>query len=158
MRNNSIIGILIFMLMITAPLLTFADPVIDDSKNAQYLFTLASKSGTFEKDILTLKGVPLVVYFSDRPVRKSGHISLEEFIQMWDQGVDSFRDNPPNAELALFDKKRDEHAVVVLRNPKVAGNTISFEVEVIGETVPEKFEHSTLFIDVGIGMSGAGTL
>ena len=52
--------------------LVFAEHVIDNSKEPQYLFTLASKSGTFEGDILTLKGIPLVVYFSDRPVRVAG--------------------------------------------------------------------------------------
>jgi len=38
--------------------LVFAENVIDDSKNPQYLFTLAGKLGTFEGDTLTLKGVP----------------------------------------------------------------------------------------------------
>ncbi|TDI91159.1 MAG: hypothetical protein E2O72_02580, partial [Candidatus Dadabacteria bacterium] len=71
MRLSTIVGIFTVMLTLL-PGLVFAEHVIDDSKNPRYLFTLASASGTFEGDTLTLKGVPLVVYFSDRPVRVAG--------------------------------------------------------------------------------------
>jgi len=154
MRYATIVGIFAVMLTLV-PGLVFAENVIDDSKNPQYLFTLASKSGTFEGDTLTLKGIPLVVYFSDRPVRVAGHITLEKFAGMWDNGVDNFKDNPPNAELAIYDKKGDKHAVLIISRPEVKGDTISFNVRLIDESIPETFGHSTLFID--IGMSGRGT-
>ncbi len=154
MRYSTIVGILIVMLTLITGLV-FAEHVIDDSKEPQYLFTLASKSGTFEGDTLTLKGIPLVVYFSDRPVRVAGHITLEKFVGMWDKGVDNFKDNPPNAELAIYDKKGDKHAVLIISRPEVKGDTISFKVRLIGESIPKSLGHSTLFID--IGMSGKGT-
>jgi hypothetical protein len=156
MRLATIVGIFTVMLMLVSGLV-FAENVIDDSKNPQYLFTLASKSGTFEGDILTLKGIPLVVYFSDRPVRVAGHITLEKFAGMWNKGVNSFKADPPNAELAIYDKKRDKHAVLIISRPEVKGDTISFKVRLISESIPKSLGHSTLFIDIGIGMSGKGT-
>ncbi len=146
MRHTSIVGIFAVMLTLVTGLV-FAENVIDDSKNPQYLFTLASKSGTFEGNTLTLNGVPLVVYFSDRPVRVAGHITLEKFIGMWDKGIDNFKNNPPNAELAIYDKTGDKHAVLVVSKPEVKGDAISLKVELISEKMPASFGHSTLFID-----------
>jgi len=153
MRYVSIVGIFTVMLTLISGLV-FADNVIDDSKNPQYLFTLASKSGTFEGDTLTLKGVPLVVYFSDRPVRVSGHITLEKFLWLWDKGVDNFKNNPPNAELAIYEESGDKHAVLIISKPEINGGAVSFKVKLIGESIPKSFGHSTLFIDFwGTGWS-----
>lgn len=127
----------------------FAKNIIDDSKPPQYLFTLAANSGSFEGDILTLKDVPLVVYFTDRPVRQSGHISLEKFIGMWDKGADNFEEVPPTAQLSVYVEDRDKHDVLIISSPKVKGDTISFNVKELeeGDSIPKSFGHSTLFID-----------
>ena len=58
-----------------------ADHAIDDSKNPGYLFVISASSGSHDGDKLTLKGVPSVLYFADRPERKAGHVSVEEFIE-----------------------------------------------------------------------------
>lgn len=146
MRFSTIVRIFAVMLTLV-PGLVLAENIIDDSKQPQYLFTLASNSGTFEGDTITLKGVPLVVYFSDRPYRISGHISLEKFVGMWDKGVDNFKNDPPNAELAIYNKKGDKHAVLIISRPKVKVDTISFKVQLISESIPKSFGHSTLFVD-----------
>jgi len=146
MRFSTIVGIFTVVLTLVTGLV-FAEHVIDDSKNPRYLFTLASNSGTFEGGILTLKGIPLVVYFSDRPVRVAGHITLEKFAGMWDEGVDSLKEDPPNAELAIYDKKGDKHAILIISRPEVKGDTISFKVRLIGESIPKSLGHSTLFVD-----------
>ena len=148
MRFSTIVGIFTVMLMLVTGLV-FAEHVIDNSKEPQYLFTLASKSGTFEGDILTLKGIPLVVYFSDRPVRVAGHITLEKFAGMWDKGVNSFKADPPNAELAIYDKKGDKHAVLIISRPEIKEDTISFKVRLISGSIPKSLGHSALFVDGG---------
>jgi hypothetical protein len=148
MRNTAIVGIFTVMLTLISGLV-FAENVIDDSKNPQYLFTLACKSGTFERDTLTLKGIPLVVYFSDRPVRVAGHITLEKFAGMWDKGVNSFKADPPNAELAIYDKKGDKHTILIISRPEIKKDTISFKVRLISGSIPKSLGHSTLFVDGG---------
>ena len=109
--------ILIAMILSIGALFAQGEHVIDDSKNPEYLFSLASMSGAIEGNTLTLKGVPLVVYFSDRPVRVSGHISLEKIIGLWKKGEDNFKADPPNAELAIYDESGDKHAVLIISSP-----------------------------------------
>ena len=65
--------------------------VVDDARNPGYLYVISGTSGSLEGDKLTLNGVPSVIYFSDRPARIAGHMSLSSFIKMWNKGSDSFR-------------------------------------------------------------------
>jgi len=71
MRHATIVGIFTVMLTLV-PGLVFAENIIDDSKEPSYLFVLIATSGSLKGDTLTLKGVPNVIYFSDRPARKAG--------------------------------------------------------------------------------------
>ncbi len=80
MRFLTIVGIFTVMLTLVTGLV-FAEHVIDDSKNTGYLFVLSATSGSLKGDTLTLNGVPNVIYFTDRPARKVGHISVSEFIE-----------------------------------------------------------------------------
>ena len=80
---------------------------------------------------LTLKGVsPTTLFFSDRPVRIAGHYRTEEYLQFWKAGPDSFLKDPPNATLSVFEKGKDELAdvVVTLRNPRVSGNDLTYDI------------------------------
>jgi hypothetical protein len=81
-----------------------ANPVINEADAPKFLYTMSAKSGTFENGRLTLKDVPLVVYFSARPVRISGQLSIQVFEQGWNKGKDSFRADPPNATLSILGK------------------------------------------------------
>ncbi len=64
------------MMLTLLPGLVFAEHVIEDSKNTDYLFVISGTSGSLDGDTLTLNGVPNVIYFSDRPARKTGHLSV----------------------------------------------------------------------------------
>jgi hypothetical protein len=100
---------------------------------------------------LTLKGVsPTTLFFSDRPVRIAGHYRTEEYLQFWKAGPDSFLKDPPNATLSVFEKGKDElsDVVVTLRNPRVSGNDLSYEVVVISGTLPRGGGPASLFIDI----------
>ncbi len=126
-----------------------ANPVINEVDVPKFLYALSAKSGTFENGRLTLKDVPLVVYFSDRPARLSGMLSIEVFAQGWDKGSDSFRADPPNATLSILGKDGANNIVVELSNPdvKVKEGSISFKVRVLQGEMPKSFGNSTLFID-----------
>lgn len=126
-----------------------ANPVINEADAPKFLYTMSAKSGTFENGRLTLKDVPLVVYFADRPHRLSGMLSIEVFAQGWDKGSDSFRADPPNATLSILGKDGANNVVVELSEPdvKVKEGSISFKVRVLDGELPASFEHSTLFID-----------
>jgi hypothetical protein len=101
---------------------------------------------------LTLKGVsPTTLFFSDRPVRIAGHYRTDEYLQFWKAGPDSFLKDPPNATLSVFEKGKDELAdvVVTLRNPRVSGNDLTYDITVISGTLPRPgMGPASLFIDI----------
>jgi hypothetical protein len=101
---------------------------------------------------LTLKGLsPTTLFFSDRPVRIAGHYRTEEYLRFWKDGPDSFLKDPPNATLSVFEKGRDElsDVVVTLRNPRVSGNDLTYDVVVVSGTLPKTgVGPASLFIDI----------
>jgi len=147
MRHATIVGIFTVMLTLL-PGLVFAEHVIDDSKNTGYLFVISGTSGSLDGDKLTLNGVPNVIYFSDRPARKAGHMSLSEFIKMWNKGSDSFKADPPNATLSVLKKEGANNVVVELMSVVQKSDSVIFKVAVLEGTTPASFYMSTLFIDV----------
>jgi hypothetical protein len=101
---------------------------------------------------LTLKNFsPTTLFFSDRPVRIAGHYRTDEYLQFWKAGPDSFLKDPPNATLSVFQKGKDElsDVVVTLRNPRVSGNDITYDITVISGTLPPAGAGpASLFIDI----------
>jgi hypothetical protein len=122
----------------------------------QLLFVQNSTGVVVDKAgrVLTLKGLsPTTLYFSDRPVRLAGHYRTDEYLKFWKQGPDSFLKDPPNATLSVFQKGNEDllDVVVTLRNPRLKGNDLSYDVTVINGQLPKAGGPATLFIDI-IGM------
>lgn len=133
-----------------------------------YLFTQSAREASIEKSqtqnnfyTLTLKQVnDHVTYFSERPARKTGVMSIEKFLRLWEQkGTQSFRKDPPNAELHLTyigpDKvEKTQEFAVELTDPnynKMAGS-LSYQIKLLtGNTIsfPQQghYKNVTLFID-----------
>jgi len=126
----------------------YSQHVIDEGKKPQYLFVLSAKSGSFDGKTVTLNDVPAVIYFSDRPNRIAGHVSLKKFVAGWAKGSDSFKADPPNATLSVLDEKGNKNAVVELSNPKVKGNSITFKVRLLEGKISKSFSASSFFIDM----------
>jgi len=101
---------------------------------------------------LTLKSVsPTTLFFSDRPVRIAGHYRTSEYLEFWKNGPDSFLKDPPNATLSVFQTGKDElsDVVVTLRNPRVSGADLTYDIAVISGTLPPAGAGpASLFIDI----------
>jgi hypothetical protein len=101
---------------------------------------------------LTLKGVgPTTLFFADRPLRIAGHYRMAEYLDFWKAGPESFHKDPPNATLSTFQKGRDDlsEVVVTLRNPRLSGNDLTYDVTVIsGKLPPRDAGPASLFIDI----------
>ena len=101
---------------------------------------------------LTLKGIaPTTLFFSDRPVRIAGHYRMDEYLDFWKAGPDSFLKDPPNATLSAFQKGKEElsDVVVTLRNPRVSGSDLSYDITVVSGTLPPAGAGPvSLFIDI----------
>jgi hypothetical protein len=97
------------------------------------LFVLNSRGATLQGDTLTLTGVsPSSIIFADRPVRAAGHQATADVIAEWGSGDDSFVKNPSNATVSVFGKDGAvKDAVVVLKNPKLDGDKLTFNVQTL---------------------------
>lgn len=101
---------------------------------------------------LRLKNVShSTLFFTDRPVRMAGHYhTRDEFLQLWNEGPDSFAKNPPNATLSMLEVGQADlqNVVVNLRNPRMEGGDLLYDIKVIEGTPPQSAGAGVLFIDV----------
>lgn len=135
-----------------APLKTIGQPA--KPAIVPSLLVLNARGATLQGQKLVLTGVsPNTIVFADRPVRSAGHDMTTHIIEDWSAGSDSFAQNPPNATLSVFGKDaasvRD--AVIVLKSPKLSGETLTFDVEVLEGDIAGADGAASLFIDI-IGM------
>jgi len=114
------------------------------------LFVLNSRGATLQGDTLTLTGVtPSSIIFADRPVRSAGHQPTADVIAEWGSGDDSFAKNPPNATVSVLGKDGSvKDAVVVLKNPKLEGDKLTFNVQVLEGDLAGADGATALFIDI----------
>jgi hypothetical protein len=114
------------------------------------LFVLNSRGATLQGDTLTLTGVmPHSIIFADRPVRSAGHQLTSDIIADWGAGDDSFTKNPPNATISVFSKDGSvKDAVVVLKSPKLEGDKLTFNVQVLEGDLAGGDGGAALFIDI----------
>ena len=96
---------------------------------------------------LTLDGIsPNAIVFADRPVRSAGHALTAHLLEEWSiNAPDSFAKDPPNATVSVLNKAKAgvADAVVVLKSPKLEGDRLTFDVDVLegdlaGATVPRR--------------------
>ena len=114
------------------------------------LFVLNSRGATLQGDTLTLTGVmPSSIIFADRPVRSAGHQLTADVIAEWGSGDDSFAKNPPNATVSVFGKDGlVKDAVVVLKNPKLDGDKLTFSVQALEGDLAGADGAAAIFIDI----------
>jgi hypothetical protein len=91
------------------------------------------------------------LFFTDRPVRMAGHYhTRDEFLKLWSEGPDSFAKNPPNATLSMLEvgKADLQNAVINIRNPRIQGRDLIYDITLIEGTVPQSAGDAVLFIDI----------
>jgi hypothetical protein len=118
-------------------------------KGTQVQFVQTATGVAFNDGVLTLKdAAPMTVFFSDRPERLTGQVRNDLFTKLWSDGRNSFKHDPPNAALTIFDPQgQPAQAVVSLSNPRLDGRDIQYDVRVLTGAIPPRGAESTLFID-----------
>ncbi|WP_433994718.1 hypothetical protein [Bradyrhizobium canariense] len=114
------------------------------------LFVLNSRGATLQGDTLVLTGVsPSSIIFADRPVRSAGHQPTVDVIAEWGSGEDSFAKNPPNATVSALGKDGlVKDAVVVLKTPKLEGDKLTFNVQILEGDLASADGGAAVFIDI----------
>lgn len=114
----------------------------------ELLFVQSARAASLDNGVLTLSDVhEATLFFTDRPERITGHEPTEDFVYNWDKGDDSFADDPPNATLSILLGPEPQEIVVALKNPRLAGSDLSYDVEVLDGSESASGGASSLFID-----------
>ena len=120
----------------------------DENAAESRLFVKLAQEATLADGILTLHDVDeSVLWFTDRPFRDSGSMDIAHLIDAWDDGGDSFADDPPNAVLSGMSVNGEVAIVVVLMAPRYENNALSFRFVAISEVLPGHLSNVALMID-----------
>jgi len=132
-----------------APSLWASQDPDTDEKIVEYLFVQSAPKVSLKNGLLTLTGVNVsTLYFSDRPDRIVGHVPTTKFVDHWGEGSDSFKADPPNAALAIAGYKEPSFIVVELKNPRLKGSDLIYDVVVLDGDKSASGTEASLFIDV----------
>ncbi len=110
---------------------------------------------------------PQTIYFSDRPYRLAGHLTMAEYLEEWTEkaGKDNLGANPPNATLSVYEPGQPDTTLVVVEisHPVVEGKDLIYDFKIIEGSLPAEGGETALFIDrigvgggVGVGYHGVG--
>jgi hypothetical protein len=132
------------------------------SKKLSLVFVQGAQSATLDMKAGTLTladAGPTVTYFSDRPERLAGQMSLASLVKDWDS---LFGDDPPNAGIQTLGSRNGARAAVVelLDAPSYdADGTVTYRVRPIDfpESAPDRvsLRDVSLFIDGGLASGDA---
>lgn len=125
------------------------------------LIVMNARGATLQAGKLTLVGIsPNSIVFADRPVRAAGHALTTHLLEEWGSGGGTFASDPPNATVSVFSKDGSaiRDTVVVLKAPKLEGDRLTFDVDVLDEgNLAGGDGPASVFIDrFGFGFGGVG--
>lgn len=152
-------GILKTALLIAAvsPLSALLTPAAAAESKAQFMFVQSSERLKADGKTLRLINVsPQTIYFTDRPVRMAGHITMPAYLKEWTAaaGLNNFSKDPPNATLSVYEsgKESNELTVIEISQPVVEGRDLVYRYKVLEGKVPATGGAVALFIDwIGVG-------
>src|SRR5215813_9184679 len=115
------------------------------------LIVFNARGASLQGSKLILNGItPNSIIFADRPVRAAGHDTTAHIVEDWDKGSDNFGKDPPNATVSAFTKEGSgvKDAVVVLKSPKLDGDKLTFDVDVLEGDLTGADGAAAVFIDL----------
>jgi hypothetical protein len=118
------------------------------------LIVMNSRGASLQGNTLTLNGVSSnAIVFADRPVRAAGHALTSQLLEEWTpdpKGGDDFAKDPPNATVSVLSKDGSKvaDAVVVLESPKLSGDQLTFDVQVLEGDLAGADGPASVFIDI----------
>ena len=156
------------LILSTLPLGRAEEKKKTDAPKVQLMFVQTAED--FKADGKTLRLVNVgqqTLYFSDRPVRVAGHLTMPAYMDEWKagEGPDNFSSDPPNATLSVYEAGSHENkmAVVEISHPVIEGKDLVYSYRLINGTMPKAGGATALFIDwigpgggVGPGFHGVG--
>jgi hypothetical protein len=139
-----------------------------DENKVQLMFVQTADDMKADGKTLRLVNVgQQTLYFSDRPVRIAGHLTMPAYLSEWTaaEGPDNFGSDPPNATLSVYEPAQRDNTltVVEISHPIIDGKDLVYSYKLIEGTMPKAGGATALFIDwigpgggAGAGFHGAG--
>jgi hypothetical protein len=150
------------------PLTAWLSPARAADEKIQLMFVQSAESLKADDKTLRLVNVsPQTIWFTDRPVRKAGHVTMANYMKEWTAaaGKDNFSKDPPNATLSVYEAGDADNTLTVVEifDPVVQGKDLVYRYKLIEGKVPASGGATSLFIDwigpgggVGAGFHGVG--
>jgi hypothetical protein len=140
------------------------------NQKVQLMFVQTSedfKANPKDKTLRLVNVNPQTLYFSDRPKRVAGNLTIPAYFDEWTDkaGPDNFKNDPPNATLSVYEGSNKENtlAVIEISNPVMEGKDLIYKYKIIEGEMPKSGGETALFIDwigagggVGPGFHGVG--
>lgn len=126
-------------------------------RHSSALIVVNARGANLQGQKLTLEGVsPSAVLFTTRPARGVGHMLTPEMVDIWTTG--SFAKDPPNATVSVFQKDGSgvSDIVAVLKSPRLEGDKLTFDVQVLEGSIANADGPASIFIDtIWFGLGGS---
>ena len=106
------------------PLTAWLNPASAADEKVQLMFVQSAESLKADDKTLRLVNVsPQTIWFTDRPVRKAGHVTMANYMKEWTAaaGKDNFSKDPPNATLSVYEAGQAENTLTVVENLRPEG-------------------------------------
>src|SRR5437660_10025576 len=105
-----------------------------DENKVQLMFVQTADDLKADGNTLRLVNVgQQILYFSDRPVRVAGHLTMPAYLDEWKagEGPDNFGSDPPNATLSVYESGslENELAVVKISHPVIDGKDLVYKLQ-----------------------------
>lgn len=144
------------------------NPPAPTAEAPEFMFVQVAEDLNADTTALTLRLRNVsgqIIYFSDRPNRIAGHITMAEYLREWTpaDGADNFSADPPNATLSVYEPGQPDNSVAIIEisNPQLDGADLVYTYKLIEGSVPLGGGATALFIDKvgvggGVGVGGRG--
>ena len=127
-----------------------SDDIEKELAQIEAMFVQTARRMTRDDERVTFHDLsPATLFFSDRPQRVVGHLTAKQFVDEWSVGENSFADDPPNAVISFLEEgdTTPEDAIVVLKDPRLEGTSITYSIELLEGSLPAGGESVSVFID-----------
>lgn len=130
----------------------FAAPAFaTEDDRAEWLFAHTADAVEIQEgNVLIVPMEREIFAFTDRPNRAHQYLNAHEFVALWNDGEDSFEDDPPNAVLTWVADGEVHEAEIELVDAEVTdhGRSIVYRIDPESGTVPPEGARSvSLFVD-----------
>ncbi len=129
---------------------TMSETNVTQLEEIEAMFVQCAHGMTTRDGTVTFLGpAHSTLFFADRPQRVVGHMHTRKFVNEWGEGENSFAEDPPNAVVSFLEEGDTvpEEVTMVIRNPQLTEETLTYKVEVLDGTLPARAGPCSLFID-----------